>query len=228
MTPYFTYLLFLEGAEKNKIKRKRKKKAVTSPPAHKCNQFFYILPLPVQSDSLGPAGANLKQKQLLGLYTGFYITQNSQLVPHFPRNLSPNYHLLCFLWIPGFQHSEKEPENPVMVSTKQLLSTIESALLGPSPPSPAQRIELIHAIHNALSSFKSLLSYPVCFLFFPFAFLHLEKKKVSVIFYFCFTFLASKTVWQSTSTIERSQASGFTAYFARWSRCSDCKLCYRV
>lgn len=47
-----------------------------------------------------------------------------------------------------------------MVSTKQLLSTIESALLGPSPPSPAQRIELIHAIHNSLSSFKSLLSYP--------------------------------------------------------------------
>ncbi|KAH9761850.1 nuclear pore complex protein NUP205 [Citrus sinensis] len=47
-----------------------------------------------------------------------------------------------------------------MVSTKQLLATIESALLGPSPPSPAQRIELIHAIHNSLSSFKSLLSYP--------------------------------------------------------------------
>lgn len=47
-----------------------------------------------------------------------------------------------------------------MVSTKQLLTTIESALLGPSPPSPAQRIELIHAIHNSLSSFKSLLSYP--------------------------------------------------------------------
>lgn len=46
-----------------------------------------------------------------------------------------------------------------MVSTKQLLTTIESALLGPSPPSPAQRIELIHAIHNSLSSFKSLLSY---------------------------------------------------------------------
>ncbi|KAK2645958.1 hypothetical protein Ddye_021153 [Dipteronia dyeriana] len=46
-----------------------------------------------------------------------------------------------------------------MVSPKQLLSTIESSLLGPSPPSPAQRIELIHAIRNALSSFCSLLSY---------------------------------------------------------------------
>ncbi|KAH7572401.1 hypothetical protein JRO89_XS04G0250200 [Xanthoceras sorbifolium] len=46
-----------------------------------------------------------------------------------------------------------------MVSPKQLLSTIESSLLGPSPPSPAQRIELIHAIRNALSSFRSLLSY---------------------------------------------------------------------
>ncbi|KAK0571557.1 hypothetical protein LWI29_018060 [Acer saccharum] len=46
-----------------------------------------------------------------------------------------------------------------MVSPKQLLSTIESSLLGPSPPSPAQRIELIHSIRNALSSFRSLLSY---------------------------------------------------------------------
>lgn len=97
--------------------------------------------------------------------------------PHFPPNLSPNCHALCFLWIPGFQHSGKEPENPQMVSTKQLLTTIESALLGPSPPSPAQRIELIHAIHNSLSSFKSLLSYLVYFLFFSFASLQLTKKK---------------------------------------------------
>ena len=121
--------------------------------------------------------ADEEQKQLLGLYIGFYITPHSQLVPHFPPNLSPNCHALCFLWIPGFQHSGKEPENPQMVSTKQLLATIESALLGPSPPSPAQRIELIHAIHNSLSSFKSLLSYPVYFLFFSFASLQLTKKK---------------------------------------------------
>ncbi|GLT65704.1 hypothetical protein SLA2020_381180 [Shorea laevis] len=47
-----------------------------------------------------------------------------------------------------------------MVSPKQLLSTIESALLGPSPPSPAQRIELMHAIRSSLSSLQSLLSYP--------------------------------------------------------------------
>ncbi|CAK9182161.1 unnamed protein product [Ilex paraguariensis] len=47
-----------------------------------------------------------------------------------------------------------------MVSPKQLLSTIESSLLGPTPPSPSQRIELIHAIRHSLSSFKSLLSYP--------------------------------------------------------------------
>lgn len=48
-----------------------------------------------------------------------------------------------------------------MVSPKQLLSTIESALLGSSPPTPAQRIELMHAIRKSLSSLQSLLSYPV-------------------------------------------------------------------
>ncbi|XP_059431872.1 nuclear pore complex protein NUP205 isoform X3 [Corylus avellana] len=47
-----------------------------------------------------------------------------------------------------------------MVSPKQLLSTIESALLGPSPPSPGQRIELMHAIRSSLSSLQSLVSYP--------------------------------------------------------------------
>lgn len=47
-----------------------------------------------------------------------------------------------------------------MVSPKQLLSTIESTLLGPSPPSPAQRIELLHVIRSSLSSLQSLLSFP--------------------------------------------------------------------
>ncbi|KAJ0091057.1 hypothetical protein Patl1_13095 [Pistacia atlantica] len=47
-----------------------------------------------------------------------------------------------------------------MVSPKQLLSIIESTLLGPSPPSPAQRVELIHAVRNSLPSFQPLLSYP--------------------------------------------------------------------
>ncbi|KAM1046711.1 hypothetical protein PS2_025924 [Malus domestica] len=47
-----------------------------------------------------------------------------------------------------------------MVLPKQLLATIESALLGPSPPSPSQRVELMHAIRSSLSSFQSLLSYP--------------------------------------------------------------------
>ncbi|EOY31051.1 Uncharacterized protein TCM_038072 isoform 1 [Theobroma cacao] len=47
-----------------------------------------------------------------------------------------------------------------MVSPKQLLSTIESSLLGPSPPTPAQRVELLHAIRSSLSSLQSLLSYP--------------------------------------------------------------------
>ncbi|KAA8535090.1 hypothetical protein F0562_030093 [Nyssa sinensis] len=47
-----------------------------------------------------------------------------------------------------------------MVSPKQLLFTIESALLGPTPPTPSQRIELMHAIRHSLSSLQSLLSYP--------------------------------------------------------------------
>ncbi|KAM0018026.1 putative nucleoporin [Helianthus debilis subsp. tardiflorus] len=46
-----------------------------------------------------------------------------------------------------------------MVSAKQLLSTIESTLLG-STPSPSQRIELIHAIRHSLPSLRSLLSFP--------------------------------------------------------------------
>ncbi|OMO81108.1 hypothetical protein CCACVL1_12606 [Corchorus capsularis] len=47
-----------------------------------------------------------------------------------------------------------------MVSPKQLLATIESSLLSPSPPSPAQRVELLHAIRSSVSTFRSLLSYP--------------------------------------------------------------------
>ncbi|KAM7512709.1 hypothetical protein LguiB_011584 [Lonicera macranthoides] len=47
-----------------------------------------------------------------------------------------------------------------MVSPKQLLSSIESSLLGPLPPSPSQRIELIHVIRHSLSSLQSLLSFP--------------------------------------------------------------------
>ncbi|KAL8040622.1 hypothetical protein ABFX02_10G109900 [Erythranthe guttata] len=47
-----------------------------------------------------------------------------------------------------------------MVSPKQLLSVIESTLLGRTPPTAAQRIELIHAIRHSLPSLKALLSYP--------------------------------------------------------------------
>ncbi|KAK9060723.1 hypothetical protein SSX86_021429 [Deinandra increscens subsp. villosa] len=47
-----------------------------------------------------------------------------------------------------------------MVSAKQLLSAIESTLLSSTPPSPSQRIELIHAIRHSLPSLRSLLSFP--------------------------------------------------------------------
>ncbi|TYJ97811.1 nuclear pore complex protein NUP205 [Cucumis melo var. makuwa] len=47
-----------------------------------------------------------------------------------------------------------------MMSSKQNLHIIESALFGPSPPSPAQRVELLHAIHNSLPAFRSLLQFP--------------------------------------------------------------------
>ncbi|KAL6992056.1 hypothetical protein U1Q18_010167 [Sarracenia purpurea var. burkii] len=46
-----------------------------------------------------------------------------------------------------------------MVSPKQLLSTIESSLLGPTPPTPSQRMELVHAIRHSLPTLQSLLSY---------------------------------------------------------------------
>ncbi|XP_020088373.1 nuclear pore complex protein NUP205 isoform X2 [Ananas comosus] len=47
-----------------------------------------------------------------------------------------------------------------MVSPRELLSTIEDALLGPAPPTPTQRIELMHAIRSSLPALQSLLSYP--------------------------------------------------------------------
>lgn len=46
-----------------------------------------------------------------------------------------------------------------MVSPKELLSTINSSLLGPSL-TPSQRIELLHAIRNSLPYLQSLLSFP--------------------------------------------------------------------
>ncbi|KAK1298302.1 hypothetical protein QJS10_CPB14g01047 [Acorus calamus] len=47
-----------------------------------------------------------------------------------------------------------------MVWAKVLLSAVESALLGPSPPEPEKRIELMHALRSSIPSFRSLLSYP--------------------------------------------------------------------
>lgn len=47
-----------------------------------------------------------------------------------------------------------------MVSLKILLSLIESTVLNPTPPTPSERIELLHAIRHSLPSFQSLLSYP--------------------------------------------------------------------
>uniref|UniRef100_A0A7N0VJ21 Nuclear pore complex protein NUP205 n=2 Tax=Kalanchoe fedtschenkoi TaxID=63787 RepID=A0A7N0VJ21_KALFE len=47
-----------------------------------------------------------------------------------------------------------------MVSPRQLLSIIELTLLGPSPPTPSQRIELMQAIRKSLPSLQNLLSYP--------------------------------------------------------------------
>ncbi|KAK6156483.1 hypothetical protein DH2020_010731 [Rehmannia glutinosa] len=47
-----------------------------------------------------------------------------------------------------------------MVTPKQLLSVIESTLLGRTPPTAAKRIEFIHPIRHSLPSLKTLLSYP--------------------------------------------------------------------
>ncbi|TVU02504.1 hypothetical protein EJB05_51989 [Eragrostis curvula] len=43
---------------------------------------------------------------------------------------------------------------------RELLRIIEAALLGPGPPSPAQRVELFHAVRDAAPAFRTLLSYP--------------------------------------------------------------------
>uniref|UniRef100_A0A0E0JX13 Uncharacterized protein n=1 Tax=Oryza punctata TaxID=4537 RepID=A0A0E0JX13_ORYPU len=43
---------------------------------------------------------------------------------------------------------------------RELLAVVEAALLGPSPPSPAQRVELLHAVRDAAPAFRALLSYP--------------------------------------------------------------------
>ncbi|GAA0150858.1 hypothetical protein LIER_09706 [Lithospermum erythrorhizon] len=47
-----------------------------------------------------------------------------------------------------------------MVSPKQLRTIVESALLGPTPPSPSDRVELLHAIRHSTSALQNLLSYP--------------------------------------------------------------------
>lgn len=43
---------------------------------------------------------------------------------------------------------------------RELLSVIEAALLGSAAPSPAQRVELLHAVRDAAPAFRTLLSYP--------------------------------------------------------------------
>ncbi|XP_052186207.1 nuclear pore complex protein NUP205-like isoform X2 [Diospyros lotus] len=48
-----------------------------------------------------------------------------------------------------------------MVSPKQILSTVEASLHGPTPPTPSQRMELMLAIRRSLPSLQSLVSYPL-------------------------------------------------------------------
>ncbi|KAH9317382.1 hypothetical protein KI387_019151, partial [Taxus chinensis] len=47
-----------------------------------------------------------------------------------------------------------------MVSYRQLLSLVESVLLGPEQALPHQRAELIHTLRGCLPNFKSFLEYP--------------------------------------------------------------------
>jgi nuclear pore complex protein Nup205 len=44
---------------------------------------------------------------------------------------------------------------------RELLAVFEAALLGPAPPSPSQRVELLHAVRDAAPAFRALLSFPV-------------------------------------------------------------------
>ncbi|PAN04610.1 hypothetical protein PAHAL_1G079100 [Panicum hallii] len=43
---------------------------------------------------------------------------------------------------------------------RELLAVFEAALLGPAPPSPSQRVELLHAVRDAAPAFRALLSFP--------------------------------------------------------------------
>ncbi|RLN07047.1 hypothetical protein C2845_PM11G20510 [Panicum miliaceum] len=43
---------------------------------------------------------------------------------------------------------------------RELLAVFEAALLGPAPPSPSQRVELLHAVRDAAPAFGALLSFP--------------------------------------------------------------------
>lgn len=44
---------------------------------------------------------------------------------------------------------------------RDLLAAFKAALLSPTPPSPAQRVELLHGLRDAAPAFRALLSHPV-------------------------------------------------------------------
>jgi len=95
-----------------------------------------------------------------------------------------------------------------MASPKQLLSTIESTLLNPSPPSAAERVELMHAIRSSLPSLQALLFYPVRspLLINIYFSLHIcICVCIYIYLYIGFVFVASQTIGPRTSRpVERS------------------------
>jgi hypothetical protein len=91
-----------------------------------------------------------------------------------------------------------------MASPKQLLSTIESTLLNPSPPSAAERVELMHAIRSSLPSLQALLFYPVRSPLLINIYLSLHIY-IYIYLYIGFVFVASQTIGPRTSRpVERS------------------------
>lgn len=91
------------------------------------------------------------------------------LKPWNDLGLFPPFNILSLLYSAPILHSTNLRFHPTaMVSAKLLLSAIETALLARTPPTAAQRVELMHAIRLSLPSLKALLSYPVHSYFFLF------------------------------------------------------------
>lgn len=114
-----------------------------------------------------------------------------------------------------------------MATTSNLLTAVEAALLGPSPPTPAQRLELLHALRAAQPALKTFLSHPVraltgslfIYLFFVFVLVELGLG---------LRFAASDGIGQSAAPIEGSAASRLGAHLSGQPGRANCEFKSRL